>query len=112
MGTTWAGISWSDTVVVAYSINTHELRYHVLESYTSTVLNHSINNQLLLPSNAHTTNITNLLPSTFYLFAVRPYTVSGNIQWRIIINQTLPSPMEKVMTTNIITNYSNNCTGK
>ena len=92
MGSTWAVISWS-FVYTDYPIITYEVGY---EEQSSDICSESSSINLFNLTNvtsSTTTNITDLMPGTRYLFAVRAYTVNSYGQWRIVVNETLNLPI-------------------
>ena len=95
MDTTWAIISWSvpSFVPTNYSITNYELRYNVLQSHDCSMMDfESINIQMngqFRNLSGTITQISNLMSSTCYIFAVRAYTVNGYSEWVYTTNKTL-----------------------
>ena len=92
MGSTWAVISWN-FVYTDYPIITYEIGY---EEQSSDICSESSSISLFNLTNvtsSTTTNITDLMPGTRYLFAIRAYTVNSYGEWRIVANETLNLPI-------------------
>ena len=101
MNATWAVISWSvpSFVPTDYSITDYELGYNVLQSHNCSMVDFEsidiqMNGQFCNVSGT-ITQISNLMSSTCYVFAVRAYTINGYSKWVYTTNKTLP---EKVQT--------------
>ena len=102
MGSTWAVISWS-FVYTDYPIITYEIGY---EEQSSDICSESssinLSSNLTNVTGSTTTNITDLMPGTRYLFAVRAYTVNSYGQWRIVVNETLNLPIIVTITGKVL----------
>ena len=93
MGSTWAVISWN-FVHTDYPIITYEIGYEEQPSdICSESSSISLSSNLTNVTSSTTTNITDLMPGTRYLFAVRAYTVNSYGEWRIVANETLNLPI-------------------
>ena len=105
MNATWAVISWSvpSFVPTDYSITDYELGYNVLQSHNCSVVDfESIDiqmNEQFHNVSGTITQISNLMSSTCYIFAVRAYTINGYGEWVYTTNKTLP---EKVQTSSYL----------
>ena len=101
MDTTWAVISWSvpSFIPTDYFIKNYELGYNVLQSHDCSMMDfESIDIQMngqFRNVSVTITQISNLMSSTCYIFAVRAYTINGYSEWVYTTNKTLPGKSGK-----------------
>ena len=101
MDTTWAVISWSvpSFIPTDYSITNYELGYNVLQSHNCSMMDfESIDiqmNEQFHNVSGTITQISDLMSSTCYIFAVRAYTINGYSEWVYTTNKTLPEKSGK-----------------
>ena len=101
MDTTWAVISWSvpSFIPTDYSITNYELGYNVLQSHYCSMMDFESTdiqmNEQFCNVSGTITQISDLMSSTCYIFAVRAYTINGYSEWVYTTNKTLPGKSGK-----------------
>ena len=94
---TWVLISWSlpDYIPKEYYITYCEIGYGILQSENCSFGENDVirfNTTLNESSTTSSSNISDLIGNTCYLFGVRGYTVNCFGLWTVTTNKTLPEP--------------------
>ena len=94
---TWALISWTlpDYIPKEYYITHYEIGYGIVQSENCFFSENDIirfNRTLNESNTTSSSNISDLIGNSCYLFGVRGYTVNGYGLWTVITNKTLPEP--------------------
>ena len=93
----WVLISWTppDYIPKEYYITHYEIGYKIVQSENCSFGENDIirfNTTLNESNTTSSSNISDLIGNTCYLFGVRGYTVNGYGVWTVNINKTLPEP--------------------